>query len=189
MITDPATLGVRLSALKVQSSGCRRMIYRVASPAYARSAELANGEGALQASGRWHAKGAFRVVYGSLEPETAFAECLSHARYYNIPIHQMMPRVVAALSIRIRFTLDLLDTKVLKALDTSVEELTGLDWRKCEREGLAVPTQLLGHGAFKAHFEGVLVPSAARPGFSNLVVFPETLRGSSVITAAGLDSV
>jgi RES domain-containing protein len=62
------------------------LLFRFIDPQFSAAEDIISGEGSHWASGRWNLKGAMRVAYTATEPETALAECLAHARYYNLPL-------------------------------------------------------------------------------------------------------
>lgn len=160
----------------------RGPIYRSVTPRYAQGSDLLSGAGARRYGGRWNAPGT-AAVYGSLDPETAMAEALSHYRYYHIPEQAAMPRLFAALEVELAEVLDLRDAALRRRLRLGLRELTGADWRAALEAGMRTLSQQLGSAAAEAGFEGLLVPSLARVGGSNLVVFPGAMRKSSRIRA------
>ncbi len=109
------------------------------------------------------------------------AETLAHFRYFRLPEHAAMPRVFAAIEIELAHVLDLRQGAIRQRLRVSRSRMMADDWR--QSSGRASLTQALGWAAFATGIEGILVPSAARPRGSNLIVFPANLRGSSVLRA------
>src|SRR5262249_11972546 len=75
------------------------VIYRATSPQYANSKDLVSGMGAKKFGGRWNPPGEFTAVYGAVDPETAFAESLAQQRHYGLPVHLVLPMVVAAIDV------------------------------------------------------------------------------------------
>jgi RES domain-containing protein len=150
-------------------------VYRSAAPAYANRDDLITGAGAKKAGGRWSPRGSFHTVYASLEFETAAAEALAHYRRFRIPEHAAMPRVFAALEVRLTRVLDLRRGQVRSALKVSAERLTDEEWWKLQKRGKEAITQALGRLAWLAKWQALIVPSAARPGGANLIVFPANL--------------
>lgn len=165
----------------------KAVVFRAASPAYAKSADLVTGRGALTHPGRWNQAGLARVVYASLEPETALAESLSHHRYYQIPVDEALPKVIASIEVSLRRVLDLHEQAVLRALKLRLGSLTREDWRRASASGRLPASHAVGAAAFAAGLEGLIVPSAAREGSANLVVFPDNLAAGSGLAARGLE--
>jgi RES domain-containing protein len=156
------------------------VVFRSTSPRYARSTDLLSGEGARTWGGRWNPPG-IRAVYGSLDAETAMAEALAHVRYYGIPEHSAMPRVFVAIEASLTAVVDLTDGELRRRLRVSRRALLLADRRaKAARSGEAL-TQRLGRAAHAAGVVGLLAPSAARSGGSNLVVFPDRLRPPDIL--------
>lgn len=177
----------RMHAAKAHAVAWTGVIYRAASPRYARSGDLVSGLGAMKVPGRWHPKGSFRVVYGAIEPEAAFAESLAMHRYYQLPFHLAMPKVVAAVRVDLSSVLDLTNSQVRRRLGYFIPVLTELDWRQADAAGQVPLTRQLGIAAHAAGLEALLVPSAALPRARNLVIFPDNLLPSSRLVAVGLD--
>lgn len=156
------------------------IVYRSATPQYARGPDLLSGAGSRTHGGRFNPPRSFAAIYASLDPETAMAETLAHFRYYRIPEHAAMPRVFAALDVGLRRVLDLCDAKVLKELELAPEALVRDDWRKLQDAGKESVGQALGAAVFELEkWEGLIVPSAAREGGRNAVIFPERLGSKS----------
>ncbi|MGE5276322.1 MAG: RES family NAD+ phosphorylase [Acidobacteriota bacterium] len=153
--------------------------YRSASPAYAGSRDLVSGEGVRRHGGRWNPPGAFAAVYASLSPETALAEALAQFRHYGIPEADALPRVIAALEVRLEALSDLTAGSAPRTLRVSRRRMRNDAWRRAQGEGRESLTQAIGRAAFEAGLEALLVPSAADPSGTNLVVFPARLAPGS----------
>lgn len=164
-------------------------IYRATSLKYASSKDLVTGMGAMKFGGRWNPPGEFATVYGAVDPETAFAESLANQRYYGLPVHLVLPMVVAAIDARLVRVLDICEKRVSMALEVDADALVAIDWRK-EMDAAKVPqTHLLARELHRAGWEAVLVPSGARRGTFTMVVFPENLGSKSRIARMGTDFV
>lgn len=185
----PAELADRLTRCAPYAIPWKGVIYRAASPQYATSKDLVTGIGAMTVGGRWNPPGAFPTVYGSLEPETAFAEALAQHRYYAIPVHLALPKVIAAIHVRLSRVLDLSDQRVSSVLLVGPPTLADLDWRRTSDSGIEPQTQALGRAIHHAGWEASLVPSAARKGSQNLLIFPDNLAATSSIRGLGTDFV
>ena len=150
-------------------------VYRSAAPRYCRSSDLVSGLGSAQWGGRWNPPESFRAVYASLDPETAMAESLATFRYYGWALYEAMPRVFRALEVRLSAVLE------LQSPPGRLEAALAEDWRVLQASGQESTSQAIGRAAFEAGLEALRVPSHARPGRFNLVVFPENLQPGSLL--------
>jgi hypothetical protein len=87
-----------------------------------------------------------------------------------------MPRLFAALEVRLTRVLDLRRGPVRSTLKVSSVRLTAAEWWKLQKRGQEAVTQAVGRLAWQARWQALLVPSAARPGGANLIVFPANLE-------------
>jgi RES domain-containing protein len=153
----------------------RGELFRSASPKYANKDDIITGAGSKIAGTRWNPPGGFHTVYASLEVETAVAEALQHFRYYGLPVSKAMPRVIVALEAKLKRVLDLRDGYVRRSLVVSQKRMLSEPWREEQKKGREALTQAIGRLAYELDVEALLVPSAARKGGSNLIVFPANL--------------
>jgi RES domain-containing protein len=151
-------------------------VFRSSWPEYANRDDLITGAGAKNMGGRWNPRGSFHTVYASLDVETAIAEAVAYNRRYRIPDHMALPRVLAALEVRLTRVLDLTQGPVRSVLKVSADRLLREPWRKLQRRGKEALTQAVGRLAWHAWWHALLVPSAARQGGANLIVFPANLE-------------
>ena len=79
------------------------VLFRFIHPQFSAAEEIVSGESGHWASGRWNLKGAMRVAYTAAEPETALAECLAHARYYNLPVRYCSATFVSEPGVAVDF--------------------------------------------------------------------------------------
>ena len=149
--------------------------FRITAVRYANRDDVITGVGSKSAGGRWNPPASFATVYASLDAETALAEALAHFRYYGIPEIGAMPLVTVALKLRLRRVLDLTAGTVRSTLKVSATRILSDDWRKARARRRESLTQALGRTAYEAQLEAVVVPSAARLGAKNLVLFPGNL--------------
>jgi RES domain-containing protein len=154
-------------------------VYRSTSPKYAGRDDLITGAGAKANGGRWNPPGSFHTIYASLDPETALAEALAHFRRFGFPIRSAMPRIFAALQVKLNRVLDLRLGTVRSTLRVSTARLFAEEWWKKQERGQEALTQAIGRVAWEAGLEGMLVPSAAHRAGSNLIVFPANIHSPS----------
>ena len=154
-------------------------LVRFINPAYSKSADIVDGAGALHAAGRWNLKGAARLSYTALTPQTALAEALAHVQYYRLPVTLALPRVLVALDLNVSRAMDLREGSVRQALRISQATICQLDWRVENQTGREAITQAWGRAFAAAGFEAVIVPSAADPSGANVLVFPANLQAGS----------
>ncbi|MCV0402774.1 MAG: RES family NAD+ phosphorylase [Chloroflexi bacterium] len=119
-------------------------------------------------AGRYHRPGAGWPLYASLEPATAWAEWSAATGGAIDP--RGVTRRLWSLTVRDLPVLDLRAPETRGELGVDVEDLIG------EREA----AQSLAERARSMGARGMVVPSAARSGAWNLVVFPEGLASVTV---------
>lgn len=150
-------------------------LFRFINPRYAKAGDIVSGAGALRADGRWNIKGTARLSYTATTPETALAETLAHAQYYQLPLASALPRVLVGLRLKIIRGLDLREPHVGGLLKLSESTMRKTDWRAVNQKGGVAVTQSWGAAFAQAGFEAVAVPSAAAAEGVNILVFPENL--------------
>jgi RES domain-containing protein len=166
----------RSAALAVSWSGVG---YRSMSPRYATRDDLLTGIGSMRTGACWNPPNSFPTVYLSLDPHTALDEVLAHFHYYRIPLESAMPRVLAAIRVRLIKVLDLTDGQTRSLLRVSERRMLNEPWRQEQLTGREALTQALGRLGHDLGWEGFLAPSAARRAGVNLVIFPTNLSASS----------
>jgi RES domain-containing protein len=148
--------------------------------AYANLQDLLTGEGSRKAGGRWNPKG-MRTLYFSLDPETALDEVLSQHRSQNLPEVEATPMTLAGLRVKIRRLLDLTDRTTRRLLKLTNVRIRA-PWRPSQHAGQEALTQAIGRLAQElGDLQGMLVPSVARRGGKNLVLFPGRLVPGEVV--------
>ena len=155
--------------------------FRVAGPRYTSAAAIVSGIGGYKVNGRWCRRRIRRLLYLSEAPETAMAESNEHARRYNLPLWEQMPKVTVAIEVEARAVLDLTDPAVRRLLPFDLALLMTSDWRSDNDRGEESLTQALGRAAFAAGFDGLRVPSKPDPGGVNLVLFRRGRRGGAKV--------
>ena len=150
-------------------------VFRCTSPKYAKEEDLMSGAGAEYYGGRWNPPGSFPVVYGSLSPETALGEVLEPFRVAGIPVHQAMPRVLVAISVRLRILLELTRGDIRQRIRVSRDRIVGTRWSREQNACREAITQAIGRAAYDGGLEAVIAPSSCDPGGSNLAIFVDNL--------------
>ena len=177
---DRPALAARLKALGTKfDTTLASELFRFINPRFSKAEDILNGVGALKADGRWNLAGAMNLSYTSLEIETALAEALAHVRYYNLPESTALPGVLVAVDLKASRVLDLRTGAVQKALKLSERTIRRGDWRRDNQGGAEAITQAWGLTVAQAGFEAVIVPSAAYPNGTNVLVYPDNLLPGS----------
>jgi RES domain-containing protein len=104
---------------------------------------------------------------------------LAQYRRENIPEWQAMPLVVRALRVTLTLALDLTDGATRRSIRVSEQRMTSVPWTEDNLGGREALPQAIGRSAFEAGFQGLLVPSAALPHATTIVVFPGNLDATS----------
>src|SRR2546429_8093245 len=87
-------------------------VFRFSDMVHANLRDVATGEGARKAGGRYNPKGGFSTLYFGLTPETALAEVLAERRRQNVPDSRTTPIVLAACRAELQRILDLTDRRI-----------------------------------------------------------------------------
>jgi RES domain-containing protein len=164
-------------------------IYRFSAPAWSTTNELLTGAGALWAGGRWHPVGQFRAVYAGLDPLTALEESLAHFRRFNLSIRTAMPKMVNAVAVKLHGVLDLTNGLVRQRLVLSEKRILQESWWEREAKDEEALTQVVGRVAWELGLEALLVPSAARPGGTGIVYFPDHKDSRSTLEVINPDQL
>jgi RES domain-containing protein len=135
----------------------------------------------MRTGARWNPPRSFLTVYTSLDAHTALDEVLAHYRHYRIPIETAMPRVTVAVRVEINAVLDLTDAAIRSMLKVSKRRMLTEPWRAEQAAGREALTQAIGRLAHELGLEALIVPSAARQGGVNLIMFPDSLVHGSRI--------
>jgi RES domain-containing protein len=168
----------RCSAFAFSWSGS---VFRYADLEFANRRDVASGEGARKSGGRWNPKGGFRVLYASLDLETAQQEIMAHHRSKGLPDAEALPLAVLGFRVEVQRVLDITASSIRRALKLSLNQMRTEPWRALQKDGREAATQAIGRLARDLGFEGLLVPSAARRRGKNLALFPDQLLPGSRI--------
>lgn len=119
------------------------------------------------------------TLYLALKPEVAYAEANRvHTRVWGTSSKDapaLPPTVLISVRVHLDAVLDVTETPIQQALQTSLQELFR-PWRMAQRRGEQVATQTLGQAAFDCRrFQAVRYPSAQSPGAHCLAIFPDRL--------------
>jgi len=136
--------------------------FRHTSVAYARS--VTNGEAARRAGGRWNPPNSFRTVYTCVERETVVAEFRRSIGPGRDVRALASTYVVWQLNVRVDNLVDLRPLKHRRAVELPEPFDENVPKEACRQIGAA---------AYYVRYKGLVVPSAARPGAINVVLFPD----------------
>jgi RES domain-containing protein len=160
--------------------------FRSVAPRYANARDMISGMGGFHGGGRWNTPG-IHAVYASLEPGLSVNEAMGVVfsdRGFNV--RDIRPRLVAGLRCRLNAVFDWsTDTAVPPWL--RLGELLSEDWNTANANGSESSSQALGRAVSEVS-EALLVPSARRVGV-NLVIYPKSLRASSILEIEGQEEL
>jgi len=157
------------------------IVFRSVELEFARSSKLLDGKGSRKHGARWTAPGAFRSVSLGLDAQGAEHEALQRATYYGWRGELLKPRLRVAVTVNLHRVLDFTSDASAGRMGVTLRELLGEDWRKVNDAGKESLSQALARAAHAAGAEGMLVPSAAVGGASNLVIFVGNVLPESVV--------
>ncbi len=159
--------------------------YRGARPRYARDPDFLSGQGSKIAGGRWNPPDSCRTIYACTAGLTVLKEAFAASRRAGIPDSASLPVTIRSFECTLQEVVDLSDPAIQTALGLNMRALLAEDWlRPSPHEAHC---QAVGHEAFRAGIEGLLVPSAADPHDTNLVVFVDNLLAGSTLRPGSED--
>ena len=126
------------------------------------------------AAGRFHRRGGESRLYASSSQEASWAELFRHTEPGISPFE--IKRCMSELRVT--------DLRVLDLTDPAMRALLGIKERNLVGNRLGVCQRLAAYARRWPMFQGVLAPSAAVPGMTTLVVFPDAIEHVEVIGTA-----
>jgi RES domain-containing protein len=118
---------------------------------------------------RLNAPQAFTVLYASLDEVTARAEARRVEKRYSIP--GSAERKMVVFGVTVELVIDLNDGEVQQALGISSDMVMLEDWQAANDRGEEALTQAVGRSSYEFGLDGVVYPSAALAGRSNIALF------------------
>jgi RES domain-containing protein len=163
------------------------IIYRVAGVKRANPRDLIAGVGSQLTGGRWTPPGAFLAVYASRDEATALDEARQQNLRQGVPPWMALPLVLTAIEVDLEPVLDLTDGRVRQSLRVSQGRMLGELWWLLQDRRQEALTQALGRLARDHGFVALLVPSAARPRGTNVVIYPDRIAAGSGLAIVNPD--
>jgi RES domain-containing protein len=159
----------------------RGNVVRQALPRYMSRPYRLTGLGPVRAGGRYTVPSLMPTVYASTDAMTLAAELSYKAPRYGLTPGQLRAQLMVGMRWEIQEVVDLTMAATLGLLGVSKAELVSCDWLAEQNAGREALTQAIARAAFERQAEGLVVPSARRPGGVNIVYFPSHRRDGSVI--------
>jgi RES domain-containing protein len=159
--------------------------YRCTEPQFAD--QIVSGFGSQIHGGRWTPKGGFPTVYLCETPEVALQEYLARGRRMKLPDDKSLPMVLAAVKLKIANVLDTTNPKVAAVIRPFLEQ-EKIHWRAIQGRREAV-SQAIGRAVKEICFLGLIAASQASPGGRTIIVFPQKLGKSEILSTPALKPV
>jgi RES domain-containing protein len=156
-------------------------VVRQALPRYMSRPYRLTGLGPVKAGGRYTVPGLMPTVYASTDAATLAAELNYKAPRYGLTPGQLRAQLTIGMRWKLQGAVDLTMAATLGALGVSKAEIVNCDWLAEQNAGREALTQAIARAAFERLAEGLIVPSARRPGGVNIVYFPSHRRDGTVI--------
>ncbi len=156
--------------------------FRCVKPQYSSGLNAFSGAGSQKASGRFHVKGRFIIVYTSTDLQTAGWEYLNTAASIGIDTASLLPYIAISAEAKFSRVLNLTHPAVRRTLGVTLVELRTSAWNAASQE---TKTQLIGRLAYEAGFEAILAPSAG--GGRNLNILRQNLQAASSVKIVNED--
>ena len=126
--------------------------------------------------GRYNPPNSFVAYYTSFEDETAQAEAKQSKRMTG-------SRTLFPVKTKVERSLDLTNEAVLDVLGVTQNELS-MSWQPYNLENQTAPTQRLAESIFELGTEAIIAESVRRPGYKNVVFYPENFGEASYLQIA-----
>lgn len=164
-------------------------IVRGTPPRWASTPYRLTGVGAVLVGARWSVRSLMPAVYASTDPMTLNAELHYKGAKYGWSAASFHPQLTLGMRWELQAVVDLTSAAVVGALGLSNADLTGCDWETEQRADREALTQAIGRAAFERLAEGLIVPSARRPGGINVVFFPGHRRDGTTLRVLGAQAL
>ena len=158
--------------------------FRCVKPQYSSGLDAFSGAGSQKASGRFHVKGKYVIIYTGTDLQTAGWEYLNTAASIGIDTAYLLPYTAISAEVSLSRVLNLTHPAVRRTLNITLADLRASVWNSSSQETL---TQLIGRLAYEAGFEAILTPSAG--GGQNLNIFRQNLQASSSLKIVNEDQL
>jgi len=156
--------------------------YRCTEPQFAD--QIVSGLGSQLHGARWTPKNSFPTVYLCDTVEAALQEYLARARRMRLPDHKSLPMVMAWVKVKAANLLDTTDAEIAAIVNPFLAT-DKIYWRAIQDRRESV-SQAIGRAVKEVCFSGLIAPSQALPGGSNILIFPQKLTPSESLSAPTL---
>lgn len=177
-------LDTALRLLALSASSYTGRVFRILAPLYGNKVDALSGNGSSRASGRFHAQGAFRIVYTGCTLQQAEWEHAHTTRNSGLSREDTLPITTLSADVSFSRILDLTDRKVRRRLKVTKPDLSQNTWSASPGETL---TQVIGRLAHQHGFEAILAPSSGPS--DNLNILPQNLLSGSFIRIINEDKL
>jgi RES domain-containing protein len=168
-----------IQKLSTRGKTFSRVCYRCTEPQFAD--QIVSGLGSQLYGARWTPKNSFPTVYLCETVEAALEEFLARGRRMKLPDHKSLPMVTAWVRVKASNLLDTTDAAVTAIVDPLLAR-DKIHWRAIQDRREAV-SQSIGRAIKAVCFSGLIAPSQASPGGRNIVIFPQKLTSSDLLSA------
>src|SRR5438876_6280013 len=159
--------------------------YRCTEPQFAD--QIVSGMGSQLHGARWTPKNSFPTVYLCETVEAALQEYLARGRRMKVPDHKSLPMVMAEIKVKAANLLDTTDAEVAAVINHFLHA-DKIHWRSIQDRREAV-SQAIGRAIHEICFSGLIAMSQALPSSKNIVIFPQKLGKSEMLSAPTLKAM